>query len=607
MARLFQSLVLLAASLVALLVAGLVGACGETSVTLFPRSSEGPPLSVTYLIEGGAEDRLSSLGVTIQDLRLMTVEDLAAGADGISALPVPVGVELIGLEGRAKLLTTRYYGGGTYTHVRVDFAPGPPDARRHDGVRVDWAEDLPESVLLELDAPFVAQHGDSLAHGLVLSFDPAESIDGPVAPGSFPFSGDGSDGRLVFRPVIRVRTLGAGERVPADDLWGGLLSVSEDERVITVGAEVERTIADRPVVTAVLLQESTLLLQPDGLAAPGLDGLSFDASLATARFLVRGDFISGGPGYQAQMVASSVQLDSLMPASASDAAVVLEARIAGRTVDGRLTVRPIEVERGAALAAPILEGLEDPAAAEVNVALSSMVLTSRGELGDRDDLRIGMRVKLHFASFALEPFEATRVLVQGPPTHRGVLLASQPGQSIAMLRLDADAAALQGGLVATEETPVAVVPSSLFVRLDVEGDPFLFASQLPSGLRAVVRGGISGSPLLPGIESGEVVLRPGRFHGSVTSVQSVDGESGGEFHASVDSIDAPFGGDTVAPPFRVRVAEACVFEGDALTRTEFFERFEQLAPGSRLEVVVSGIGTETPNQVTAYQIRSRVL
>ncbi|MFT6833448.1 MAG: hypothetical protein ACJAZN_003633 [Planctomycetota bacterium] len=571
-----------------------LSSCGETEVTWFGDGPEGPPLSVTYLLGGGAVDELLSLSLTIDDVRLLSHEDVVGGRDGIGALLAPAAAEVLGLDDRAKLLTTRYYGDGLYTHVRVDFGSDPVSGRWHGGEAVEWTPRARSSVLMALPEPWRAARGETLARTLLLELDPAESVLGLGAAQGFE--------SLGFEPVLRVRGLAPGERVRADDFWGGLVSASSDQVVWFFASEVDRTVANRRLPAAVVLDPSTLLLDPASLPVTELSGLTLEPALAGARFLVQGDHTAGGPGYQAQMWATSIQLDSLVPASGSGSAIVLEARIIERLADDAFRVRLIEFERGEALARSALPNIDTMSSLEVIVGASDQVQIPWHGLGSRQDLHIGMRVKFHFAAFQLAPLRASRVLIQGRAEHRGVWLAREPGQSLAMLALDPDAAAIEGGLVAGASTAVAVTPGSLFARLDVEGGPLVRVSQAPPGLRAIVRGRLTGTPGAPAIFSGEVILRPGRFMGEVTSW--AQGEEA--FDARVDWIEAPFGGGAVAPPFRVRITENCVFEGAAASSAALHELFVSLAPGESLEVKVSGIAGENPDEVLAYQLQSAI-
>ncbi|MFT6833945.1 MAG: hypothetical protein ACJAZN_004130, partial [Planctomycetota bacterium] len=54
------------------------------------------------------------------------------------------------------------------------------------------------------------------------------------------------------------------------------------------------------------------------------------------------------------------------------------------------------------------------------------------------------------------------------------------------------------------------------------------------------------------------------------------------------------------------LAPGCVFEGEATSRGSFFALFNGLEPGESLAVTVAGLGTDSANEVVAFEIRTRV-
>jgi hypothetical protein len=578
----------------ALIVLACAASCGETEVDLALGDVEGPPLSVTYFVEGGGADELRSLFLTVRDIRLLGPEDLAAGAGGIGALPEPRALELLGLEERARLLTTRYYGDGVYSHVRVDLGAEPVRAVGHDGGELEWSDLGPPSVLLPLEVPLRAERDAALNVALILHVSPDESIarDG---------SGAG-DATYRFHPVFRARVLQPTERVAADDLWGGVMAASDDLRRLEVASEQDTTTADRAVPVAVDLGPGTLLLQSNGALAADLPGATSLSELTEASFWIRGEFTGSTHPFLPELRASSVLLDRLYPSNASAAALVAEVRIVGVEAGGVLAVRLLEVERGGEEFAHAFGVYEPSRVWRARLGPLSAVIDAAGAIGDRTDLHVGMRAKLHLPGLALEPFAALRAVSQGPPEHHGHIAEQHAIGATASLRLAPESAALASGMVASEDTLVAVEANSLFATLDVQGKPSVLVHTLPPGVRAVVRGRIGGTADAPLIESGKVIVRPGRFQGFVAAAS----ESSGTFDATIESIDAPFGGETSSPPFLARIAPNAVFEGGAATAAEFFELFRSLTAGERLSVRVAGLASAQPNEVDAYQVCASV-
>lgn len=593
--------------------AGLVASCGETTIVGFGFDAGGPPLSVSYVVEGGAAGEFLSFHQRIEDVRLLTQEDMAGGARGIGALPEPVTVELLGLEHRARLLTTRYYGPGDYTHLRVELGPAPPLVLRRDGTPVvwtpaAWAQGSVHEVTLELREPLQAVHGAALDRTLVIAMDPSESqlLDGLLGQPNL----DAESGPMeyAYSPVIRVRELDVGERLAADDYWGALVSGSEPGAELRIQSDAHQTVAERGVTASVRVDGATLMLASSGTPVVGWSGLPPAQELAGADVWIRGKFEQGAAGHLVQIRADSLQLDHLRATGSTDAAVVCEAVTVGRDGPDLFRICPVEWDRGAAVAQAVLMGAGHPSAIQVRIDTAALVLNEAAELGTRDDLAIGTRVKWHFAAFAQEPFNATRVSVVTAAEHPCVLLAAPVDLGPARVSLLPGAPAIEGGHVAGIGTTVTVGLGSLLAALDVEGQPLLAAATLPPGLHVSVSGTVAGTPSTPTIMAASLTIRPGRFRGAVSSTTpAASGSSdSGSFAATVDAIDAPFGGETPAPPFTVEVAHDCFFEGAASTWTEFRTLHAGLTPGETLAVTVSGVGATTPNTVMAYQVHAAI-
>lgn len=566
----------------------LLPSCGETEVSFDQGQVAGPPLAVSYLLEGGAADGLQALFLVVQDIRLLGPDDPTVG---IGALPAPVTVELLGLEERAKLLTTRFYGNGTFTHVGLVLG-SDPTAVGHDGEEVEVETQGASFVIVPLDEPLLPVLGESINETIVLSVNPDEALrvdDGPA-------------GALQFRPVVRARRLETGESICADDYFGSVVSAEADLGRAELASDQQLTIAERAVVASILIPPSTLLLQSDGQPKTSLDGLSEEADLDDASFWVGGAFERSEHDFLPTLRTDVVLLDSAMASEGSDSAVVAEVRIVGVESDGVLRVRPLEIERGAAEAEDALGLLGQAAQWRVQVASTTTVLGPALSLVNGSQLTAGMRVKLHFPSLLAEPFPVARAVVQGRPSHPGVIAEAQVLDTQASVLLSPDAAAIEAGFVATAETAVDVKTASLFATLDVEGEPSVLLSSLLPGVRVVVRGRIAGDPDAPAVAGGAIVVRPGRFRGFVSAASALDGT----FEATVESVDAPFGGDTSSPPFRATIPIGAVFEGEASSQEKFFGRFASLENGERLLVTVAGLGTGAANEVRAYQIHSSV-
>ncbi|MEM8713167.1 MAG: hypothetical protein AAGG01_19655, partial [Planctomycetota bacterium] len=295
--------------------------CGETEVTLFDDVTASPPLSVTYLLEGEATHGLRSLRATLLDLELLPEgEPGGPGSEVQGALPEPIDVDLVGLSGRARVLTTRYYGPGVYTRLSIQMAGGAVEAVDLAGTVLDVHGAAEERLILPLEEPLeVAAWSDSVGSTLVLRWDGDASLVSSAGSGPGP--------AYAWNPQISVRLLRPGAAIPAEDLWGGVVAVSDDRRIIQVASDASRTVGGRATPVNAAIYSSTLLFQADGQPAPNLGGIDPDPSLAEARFWVRGDYVHQSTSWVPAVAAESVLLDSLGAGEPSDAAFLLEARV----------------------------------------------------------------------------------------------------------------------------------------------------------------------------------------------------------------------------------------------------------------------------------------
>src|SRR5262249_14593669 len=104
----------------------LLGACGGGG------GGAGAPARTDILLTDSPADDLLAFQATITSLRL---EDSMGGTTA-NLLAGNVSTEFIGLQNQLAWLASRHLPMGTYTAVRVDFAPGSYSARRNDGSQV---------------------------------------------------------------------------------------------------------------------------------------------------------------------------------------------------------------------------------------------------------------------------------------------------------------------------------------------------------------------------------------------------------------------------------------------------------------------------------------
>jgi hypothetical protein len=263
----------------------------------------------------------------------------------------------------------------------------------------------------------------------------------------------------------------------------------------------------------------------------------------------------------------------------------------------------IEIEKGAAIADPVLTSLGNPSSIAVDYDdVTTRIVQDDSTVVTDSALADGQRVKVKFAVFTAEPFPAVQIEIEDQPEFEGVItsLAGLPNSIV--IHLDSDDPAIAGGAVDDDTTDVVVdlTASSLF--LDVHAKPALVVGDLRAGLELEVRGALSGPSSAPTIAANRTKIHAGRLEGVVTAIFEVSNS----FDVLISEIDDPFGNNVTVGTAVADFEPGCVFRDEALNAAQFFDLFEALQLGQELEVEVYGLGTATPNQLRVFEIESEV-
>jgi hypothetical protein len=436
------------------------------------------------------------------------------------------------------------------------------------------------------DAPFAAPVTiDSSSYSrITVDVDLASSLTGDVtAP------------PLGFDPQGIAARAGAGASVAIDEIKGVVQSANAagESFVIAGFADGDQTVPLGDV--AVDVKPTTLLL--DQFGAEFASHAAFFASLAPGTTLleVHGNLVAG------HVNATRIEVED---AGGGDNYVVkIDGRISNLdTVANSFDLLIIEIEKGASVAAPVLGGLGNPASIAVLYDPSTRFVLDDHTLTDESALSGGQRVKVKFATFVNTPFSALVIEVEDQPEFEGVITDVGGLPNSIVIHLDDDEPGIDDGQVDNSNTPVTVDLGASTLFLDTHAKPALSFSQLQTGLKIEIHGAISGPSSGPTITAASTKVHAGRFKGDVASINP----GLHSFNASMSDLDDSFGDSVTFGNVTVDIAPGCEFRDEASNQAQFFALFNGLALGESLAIEVFGVGTTTPNEIAAYEIKAKV-
>jgi hypothetical protein len=531
-------------------------------------------LALDVLVEGTGLDDLLALALVIDGLRLERIDGSTTG----NLLAGPVRVELIGLDGAFRWIAGGTVPGGTYVAVRVSLDPTATAALSSAGVPLEVVTQAGDA-RIELSLPLAL--AGSIYRRLILRFDLLGGLAGDLATGP-----------LSLAPAAEVRVEEGTLPLPLDEVSGRVSDRDIASGVLEIEAFADDSLAV-PLRTAVVVADPlTLLVNRDGQVFSSV-ALYFTLLTPITLVEVHGTL---GPGRIVRASRIEIEDQNGVP---STFVVELRGRLVGGVPPSLFVLQLRSLEKGAAIAQPVLAGLPEPGLLEIVLDPGTPVFLAGDVLGTRADLAVGQDVEAKFTFFSSEPFQAARVAVPRPvPRFAGVLLAAMSPSLAPRVLLRPDDPAVLAGLVAPG-APVEIALDGAAIRLDLPGVPLLTAAALLPGLRVQLRGALSGPPGASALAVSEVLVRPGRLDGA--EVESIDADAG-TLSVAGGVLRAPFGALAPADPLLVRAVPGVVVRGDAESPADLFALFLGLEPGERLLVNVEGVGLATPDEVAAFRI-----
>jgi hypothetical protein len=530
-----------------------------------------------FVITDAPVDELLSFSVTIDELRLVD----AGGTATANVLLGETSIDLIGAGLAPRWVTRGDLPEGTFTAVRMSLVAGSASAVSRGGAPVSI-----NMLSTSFDAPFAAPVSiHSSSYGQV-------SVDVDLASS---LSGDVNAPPLDFDPQGVAGYAGNGASVAIDEVKGVVQSANAaNESLVIAGfADGDQTVSLGDVT--VDIEPTTLLL--DHFGAEFASHAAFFASLAPATTLleVHGNLVAGH--------VKATRIDVEDSGSGDNYVVKIDGRISNLdTLANSFDLLIIEVEKGDSVAAPVLGGLGHPASIAVLYDPATLILLDDHTLTDESSLSGGQRVKVKFATFVNTPFSALAIEVEDQPEFEGVITDVSGLPSSIVINLGDDEPGIDDGQVSSSNTPVTVDLSASTLTLDTHAKPALGFSALQTGMKIEIHGAIAGPSSGPTITASRAKVHSGRFRGDVTSV------SPGlhSFNATMSDLKDSFGDSVTFGNVTVDIAPGCEFRDDAANQSEFFALFNGLALGDSLQIEVFGVGTSTPNEIAAYEIKAKV-
>ncbi|HIG11049.1 MAG: hypothetical protein ABGY71_00660 [bacterium] len=555
---------LLTLTAAALALAGCGGGTGTGGVT---GSASG---AGNILVKDAPVTGLLSFTVTIDELRL--VDSTLVPSANLLVTPVPV--EFLGLQTQSAWLTNSPFPAGTYGGAQVVFDPASIKARAKDGSVVPVTVGPGDEVLGVSFDTNLQVSGSTDFSRVLIDLDLTESLSGSVLTS------------LVFEPSGSVNIAGTDE--PIDEVRGIVGSFSETQGQVVIDAFVDDDMAVALGKLTITVPPGIPLMREDG--ALYLTSVGFFSDLVANSTLLE---VHGTLGTDGRITADAIEVED----SAQD--VVKLEGIVANTSAGMFDFRLVEIERGAALAEPVLASLGDPLTIEISHDGSTDFFHEDGTPATGGDLRIGQGIKIYLSTFASEPFPANRIRINFPPASEGVIVdvAGLPGSI--EVNINADEPLVTSGLV-TAATNVIVDLSTAEIFLNSKGKPTLAASSLLVGLEIQVEGNFDSGTTT--VTAGKLKTRAGRLRGDITAANS------GGFSVALTDFKDPFGNSVdIAGPYTVLVDPGAEFKGDEATSVGgVASLFSNLGMGEVLTVRLKGIGTANPNEILAYEIEVRV-
>lgn len=539
----------------------LVSACGGGGSS--SGSSASAPVNLGLAVGDAPVDTLSSASMTVTTVQLERPDGTRTG----NLLDAPRRFDLLGLALRPALLSLLNAPEGSYVAAHVAVDPSDVELRDLNGDLV------PVTVVSSAARSAFADFGPAL---LRVSDDGFEAVDLDIHLASSLADDPLQAGAMLLDLTLRAsQSDGALE---LDEFRGRVVSVDP-----SASSFVARVIDDSSPNAdfgrfEVVVADGDLMFDDDGL--PFGSAQAFLAAISTGTVVeVKGTLLASG-----RFDASVAEIEDGASTLVEIEGKILSISAASQT----FTLLLLEIEKGAAVADPVLASLGDPQVLTISWDANTRVVDKQNgaALGTASFVE-GMKADVRFSAFAAPmPFLAASVELEGEGVeHEGTISATGGLPLSFTLTLDAsDPAVVSGRVTAPVEVDLSAA-TRLYV--DCGYEPELAAASLLTGQRVKVHGTLSGAPSSANLSAERVRVRPGRLDGFVTAVDL----GNGEFTVDVDRVRDPFGGPALGATIQVVLPAAAMLQGDAgaLSLADVASLLAGLGAGEVLEVEVEGL------------------
>ena len=535
------------------------------------------PATTDMLITDATVDELLAFKTTIFSLRLVSTTGIA----GNNLLSAPLTIDLIGAGAAPRWVAREDLPEGTFRGVAVSITPLSTTAIDRGGAAVAVTE-VATAFELPFSTPSVITSG--VYRQIMLDIDLMQSLSGLAAAPPISFDPTGT-AKLAS---------GGASTSDIDEVKGVVQSADSANSRFVIDAFADGDLSLPLGNTTVELSGTTLLLDENGSAFASKNSF-FAALLAGTTLLEVHGTLTGGV-----ITASRVEVED-DGIGGSSYTVKIDGRISNLdTVANTFTLQIIEIEKGSAIATPIISGASSISVSYTN---STGIVLDENTAVSESSLAEGQRVKVKFPTFVIAPFPVSQIEIDAQPEFEGQITSVAGLPNTITLHLESDEPAIASGQVQNSSTSVVLDISASTLFLGTNAKPSLTAAQLQVGLKLEVRGALSGPANAPTIIATETKIHPGRFKGVVLATFA----NLHAFNAGITDLKDPFGNSVVSSTVSVNLDPSASFDGDAVSEANFFALFSGLTQGETLEVEVFGLGTvTTADEILCYEIKSKV-
>lgn len=412
----------------------------------------GPSGSADFLVTDAPSDELLSFSARLTELRLRT----PAGAETGNYLKAPITLEILGLQGVNLWLASAPIPTGTYSAVVLRFDASSISAKDLAGDDVAITSGS-NTLVAALAAPVEVLEGEYVRFATDINID--DSLSGLVSSGS-----------LVFNPSGSCFDDDSPESA-IDEFKGVVQSFDSQAQTLVVSAYVDDDLIVPLGNVSVSVSGGTVLV--------GDDDQPFASAAAFFQFLVAGQTLLEVHGNLANGAVSATRIeveDQLGGIGGGNTLVELEGVVSAINGPGSFELLIQEIEKGAAVAGPVLAGLGNPVSVTISYSKNTLFKLDDDTPTTSASLAVGKELDVEFSVFASEPFPAIEIeidntlgLLAGDVTDLGGLPASLwVAPDAATAKLLGSAAPIELRAPAGQDLPLATAPR-LGQRLGFEG------------------------------------------------------------------------------------------------------------------------------------------